>query len=134
MSSSMHRQGDILLTAIDRLPEGLTLRSGNVIVMGEATGHAHRLQEGRVLEDVQGNLFLEVLIPTQVVHQEHHSIELKPGCYQVTRQREYAPGTPGSVRSIEEEMEWEEETRRREEEMRRREYEMKWAGTRLVRD
>jgi hypothetical protein len=127
MSSSMHRQGDILLTAIDQLPEGLTLRPGNVIVMGEATGHAHRLQAGSVLEDAQGHLFLEVPVPTRVVHQEHHSIELKPGCYQVTWQREYVPGTPGSVRSVEAELEWEEETRRREDEM-------KWARTRLVRD
>lgn len=94
MSSSMHRQGDILLTAIGHLPEGLALRPDNVIVMGEATGHAHRLQAGRVWEDALGNLFLEAPVPTQVIHQEHHPIALDAGCYQVTRQREYVPGTP----------------------------------------
>lgn len=104
MKSSMHRQGDLLLTAIDQLPARLTLRPGNVIVMGEATGHAHRLQEGRVWEDAQGNLFLEVPTPTQVVHQEHHPIALDAGCYQVTRQREYVPGPLGPASSVEEEM------------------------------
>ncbi len=104
MRSRMHRQGDLLLTAIDQLPDGLTLRPDNVIVRGEATGHAHRLQEGRVWEDAQGHLFLEVLIPTQVVHQEHHPIALNVGCYRVTRQREYVPGTTGPARSLEEEM------------------------------
>ena len=79
MSSRMHRQGDLLLTAIDQLPEGLTLQPDNVIVMGEATGHAHRLQEGRVFVDEQGNLFLEVPMPTQVVHQEHQPIALQSG-------------------------------------------------------
>ena len=104
MKSTMHRQGDILLTAIDQLPTGLTLLPDNVIVRGEATGHAHRLQEGRVLEDAQGHLFLEVLLPTQVVHQEHHPIALNAGCYRVTRQHEYVPGTAGSARSLDEEM------------------------------
>jgi len=79
MSSNMHRQGDLLLTAIDQLPDGLTLRPDNMIVRGEATGHAHRLQAGRVWEDAQSNLFLKVLIQTQVVHQEHHPIVLQAG-------------------------------------------------------
>jgi hypothetical protein len=104
MSNRMHRQGDLLLTAIDQLPDGLTLRPDTVIVRGEATGHAHQLQEGRVWEDTQGNLFLEVLSPTQVVHQEHHPIAVPVGYYQVTRQREYVPGTLSPARSLEEEM------------------------------
>jgi hypothetical protein len=104
MKSSMHRQGDILLTAIDQLPAGLTRRPDNVIVRGEATGHAHRLQEGRVWEDAEGHLFLEVLIPTRVVHQEHHPIALVTGYYQVTRQREYVPEAPDPERNLEEEM------------------------------
>jgi hypothetical protein len=119
MSNSMHRQGDILFTAIDHLPEGLTLRPDNVIVRGEATGHSHRLQEGRVWADAQGNLFLEVPVPTQVAHQEHQPIALPAGFYQVTRQREYVPGTPGPERGVEEAMEWEKEVRRRAYEMKR---------------
>ena len=104
MNKRMHRQGDMLLTAIDHLPEELTIRPDNVIVMGEATGHAHRLQEGHVWEDAQGNLFLEAPVPTQVVHQEHHPIALDAGCYQVTRQREYVPRTLDPARSLEEQM------------------------------
>src|SRR5579862_2055581 len=100
MGHAMHRQGDILLTAIDSLPEGLTLQPDNVIVRGEATGHAHQLQEGRVWGDAQGNLFLEVLIPTQVVHQEHQPIALQAGCYRVTRQREYFPSTLAPEKSL----------------------------------
>jgi hypothetical protein len=42
--------------------------------------------------------------PTQVVHQEHHPITLDAGWYQVTRQREYVPGTLSPARSIEEAM------------------------------
>ena len=97
MTHRMYRQGDLLFTTIDQLPEGLSLQDDNVIVRGEATGHAHRLQAGRVLQDAQGSLFLEVLAATQVVHQEHHPIYLETGYYRVTRQREYIPGAIRTV-------------------------------------
>lgn len=85
----MYRQGDLLLTRIEVLPEGLTQRPSQVIVEGEATGHQHRLVAGNVLQDTQGHLYLAVLQHTQVVHQEHHALELEPGFYAITRQREY---------------------------------------------
>lgn len=85
----MYRQGDVLFTRIEQLPEGLTLRKSSVIVEGEVTGHSHRLVEGRILEDAQGYLFLEVLKATQIIHQEHNPIHLEPGYYRVVRQREY---------------------------------------------
>jgi hypothetical protein len=91
MKQEMHRQGDVLFTKIEELPEGLKARKSRVIVEGEATGHHHSLVDGRVLEDAQGYLFLAVLKATQVVHQEHHAITLEPGFYRVTRQREYSP-------------------------------------------
>lgn len=87
----MHRQGDVLFTRVEDLPEGLAPRKSNVIVEGEVTGHSHRLMEGRILESARGHLYLEVLRATQVVHQEHNAIHLEPGLYQVTRQREYSP-------------------------------------------
>ncbi len=88
MTMDRYRQGDVLLTRIEVLPEGLTQRPSQVIVEGEATGHQHRLVAGNVLQDAQGHLYLAVLQQTQVVHQEHHPIHLEPGWYRVTRQRE----------------------------------------------
>ena len=97
MIGKMYRQGDLLFTAIPELPEDLIERAGKIIVEGEVTGHSHRLLEGRVLLDMQGTLFLEVLQTTQVIHQEHYAITLEPGYYQIMRQREY---TPGAIRGI----------------------------------
>lgn len=87
----MHRQGDLLIVRRESIPDGLAKRESNIILEGEVTGHAHRLVDGRVLEDAQGMLFLEVLKATQVVHDEHRVIDLAPGYYQVIRQREYSP-------------------------------------------
>ena len=89
--SEMYRQGDVLFVKLEALPEALKERASSVIVEGETTGHAHRLANGRVLEDAKGFLFLEVLRHTQIVHEEHHAIDLEPGSYQVVRQREYSP-------------------------------------------
>ncbi len=97
MSRSMYRQGDLLFTQISTVPERLHARANNVITEGEGTGHSHRLLAGRVLEDGQGSIFLEVLRATQVIHPEHHAIDLPPGCYRVTRQRKY---TPESLREV----------------------------------
>jgi hypothetical protein len=69
----------------------LTPRQSNVIVSGEATGHAHRLQTGTILEAANGALYLDLPQTTLVVHEEHGPITLEPGLWLVIRQREYHP-------------------------------------------
>lgn len=85
----MFRQGDLLIKEIAELPEGLKKRQGLVVVRGEATGHAHRLSKGSVLEDKKGNLFLLLLAKAELLHDEHKPITLAAGKYAVLRQREY---------------------------------------------
>ena len=109
----MHRQGDVLLADFETrhlleghiLPDArdmwhleitdfkatATARPSNIVVEGEVTGHAHRLLSGQVLEAAQQLLYLDILMHTQVVHEEHRAISLEPGMYQVIRQREYSP-------------------------------------------
>ena len=99
-SITMYRQGDILLTAIDRIPRQAKLKKSNIILEGEETGHTHRLDNGElyILNDSfrntkiyvdakNGNSFLS--------HEEHKRIDLKANYYIVTRQREYET-TPDS--------------------------------------
>jgi hypothetical protein len=96
-----YRQGDLLFVRLDIQPAGeLTVRQNAVIVVGEATGHAHRLQTGRagmILEDFDGSLYLNIAHMTQVVHEEHSPIILDPGWWLVIRQREYTPDAMGTV-------------------------------------
>jgi hypothetical protein len=87
-----YRQGDLLFVQQETRPSGrLISRKGHVIVAGEATGHAHRLVSGAILEAPDGALYLEVTQTTQVLHEEHAPITLDPGFWLVIRQREYAP-------------------------------------------
>lgn len=110
----LYRQGDVLIQRIEEIP----LRAHQlpeddaperlVLAHGEATGHAHviharpsqaRLRRKEAVTDRwRGTVepertFLEVLSPTGValVHDEHSTITLPQGEYEVTRQREYDP-------------------------------------------
>src|SRR5215475_6890185 len=92
------RQGDLLFLLQEARPDiELTVRPGLVIVAGEATGHAHRLTSGSILETFDGTLYLELVEPTRVVHEEHDALTLGPGWWLVVRQREY---TPDAIRTI----------------------------------
>jgi hypothetical protein len=87
-----YRQGDLLFIQQDTRPKiNLIARQSNVIVAGEATGHAHRLTGGTILEAPDGALYLDITQTTQVIHEEHGPIALDPGLWLVVRQREYSP-------------------------------------------
>ena len=93
-----HRQGDLLFVRQDARPEtDLTARPGHVIVIGEASGHAHRLTAGAVLEAPNGTLYLDLPVAAKVVHEEHNAITLERGRWRVIRQREYTPEATRTV-------------------------------------
>lgn len=85
----MYRHGDLLIEKAN-VPEGSKKRKSSIILDGEVTGHAHRLNNGIIFEN--GELvYLRVVDKATVTHEEHKTIELPAGDYQVIRQREYRP-------------------------------------------
>jgi hypothetical protein len=97
MKQFLARQGDVLIKSVEKIPEGLQsvpLDAGRVILAyGEVTGHAHTVV-GDVeflaadLEEMEQR-FLRVEQEAEVVHEEHGTVTLPPGEYEVIRQREY---------------------------------------------
>lgn len=98
--SRQYRQGDVLLCAIDRIPEEArpvpTDGERVVIAQGELTGHAHVFAAAAVqmLRDAaSGRTFLVIGEDGAALrHDEHEPIVLPKGRYEVRRQREYQPG------------------------------------------
>lgn len=100
----LYRQGDVLMRRVNTIPPTATVpvprEDGRVILAhGEVTGHAHAIAEPAVEFlaadlDEMSRRFLKVESEAHVRHEEHATITLPPGNYEVTRQREYAPEAP----------------------------------------
>lgn len=95
-----YRQGDVLLVRVDGIPATARIdqpADGRVVLAyGEVTGHAHAMAASRVCyfrDDGGGRTFIQVTgdEPAGLSHEEHHTIPVEPGAYEVVRQREYEP-------------------------------------------
>lgn len=89
---TMYRQGDVLLVRIEAIPTNAKICPGPVILAeGEVTGHAHEIPSGAQLWQLEEKRFVLTQHEVELTHQEHASIRLEPGAYEVRRQREYEP-------------------------------------------
>jgi hypothetical protein len=92
----IYRQGDVLFKQVKSIPMAkLKKRQSGHILEGEATGHIHKivdLSAGEVLECGEG-LYLSVTDDggVAIVHEDHGTLTLPVGAYEVVRQREYSP-------------------------------------------
>ena len=101
-----HRQGDIELIQIAKLPKNLKLKfKGNkyVLAYGEVTGHKHELRaECEILEDEVGLSYLVVTKEGKIVHgfdnvveekhigaDRHDTQTIKTGIYKLGNEREF---------------------------------------------
>jgi len=95
------RQGDVLIVRrAQPIPSGvvpIALDKGRVILAyGEITGHAHAIKSGRaaLFRDPRlAAVFMHVTgdAPVLLEHEEHSTIQIPPGDYEITIQREYSP-------------------------------------------
>jgi hypothetical protein len=98
-----YRQGDVFINTCNKIPDGMTPvqpKNGRLILAeGEATGHHHSVdcQAAQLFEHAD-KMVMIVAEPTTIQHQEHGAIEIVPGTYWVTRQREYTPAEIVRVR------------------------------------
>lgn len=90
------QQGDVLFQKVVKLPaDALLVQDGGLIVLaqGEATGHHHAIQNSKsklYVQEREGvkNIFLNVVWPETVTHQEHKVQVLEPGIWQIGQVRE----------------------------------------------
>lgn len=100
----IYRQGDVWIYRISDKPPLRSLKTqkptdkGLILAEGEVTGHHHRIPveeiERAILRPTAnpGVRLLHVKDkPVSLVHEEHETIHLPPGTYEVRIQREYAP-------------------------------------------
>ena len=89
------QQGDVTFERVARMPSRGTVINpsarGYVVAEGEATGHAHVIDEQSVLEmrEVDGVLYARIAAPAQALHEEHKPVDLAPGIWKIGRVQEY---------------------------------------------
>ncbi len=101
-----YRQGDVFIQRIRKMPKDVQplrrTRRGVVLAEGEVTGHAHAIKD-RGADLYGGEIearFLRVLAEGGVAltHEEHATITLPKGDYEIRIQREYSPEAIRNVR------------------------------------
>jgi len=127
-SNEYKRQGDLLFIKIDKLPEELYQggrvrhivvtspkrhKRGFILAEGEATGHHHTIETLAVVDNkpryynIEWNggrvSFIEVDKTAKVEHEEHGTITLEPGIYQINHQREIQLGQNSRTGSLSDE-------------------------------
>ncbi|SVC53264.1 uncharacterized protein METZ01_LOCUS306118 [marine metagenome] len=90
------RHGDLLLKSDEDIviPKGSKSLKTDVLAEGEATGHTHRLVgQAQILEheaaDGTVEKFVDAKQDSQLVHQEHNTIDIPKGVYRVVQEREF---------------------------------------------
>lgn len=105
------RQGDVFIIATDAIPESAKpvkpeADGAIVLALGEVTGHKHAFYGGGVKmfrDDGAGSAqrtFISIggSDVAELQHEEHNTIPLAPGSYEVRIQSEYSPQ---AIRSVE---------------------------------
>lgn len=87
----MYRQGDILLIKVEENPLENPVRT-DILREGTITGHHHKIVNGNIFfQHIDNNhifAYVEALEKCKLIHDEHNTIELPEGIYEVRRQRE----------------------------------------------
>ena len=86
-----YRHGDLLIVEVPVCPAGVP-HPERILAHGEATGHAHRIDDAQLYE-YDGTLYFRVARDARLTHEEHATITLPSGSYRVVRQREYVPSS-----------------------------------------
>ena len=90
------QQGDVVLKQVESIPENAVKvkasNRGYVLAEGEATGHAHTIDDVAGVEFVEkdGMFYLVNNMPVKIKHQEHKVIEVPAGKWKIDKVREYS--------------------------------------------
>jgi hypothetical protein len=94
------RHGDLSFHPITEIPKDAEKINHNgkfVLARGEHTGHAHVLtldkpEELKIFKDATGRMFFAISEKTRnavITHEEHKTIVLAPGIYEMKHEREF---------------------------------------------
>jgi hypothetical protein len=119
MNKNYKCQGDVAVLKIDRLPKDAKKVKGATLALGEHSGHHHTFYDSElavadksfnpyelgsknvnVYETENHDMFIEILKPVFLKHQEHKTIPFDEGMYKVGIIRQFDYDTLESKRVV----------------------------------
>lgn len=84
------RHGDVIIEKVESFDQDVKLNKvkSAVLAEGKVTGHFHRLTSECMFADLGTQKLVELIKPTELVHEEHDTLLLPIGKYKVLVQRE----------------------------------------------
>lgn len=85
----VYRHGDILLKRVTKPKGQFKTKKNYVVALGEHTGHKHQLDGEVGLLEREAIRYLDFVKPTPLKHEEHKTLVIEPGTYEVIHEREF---------------------------------------------
>lgn len=87
------QQGDVYIESCNDIPKDAKKvqksKRGFVLAEGEATGHAHVIEDNIEMYEKDGILYIKTDHATEIKHEEHKAIILNSGIYEIGKIKEY---------------------------------------------
>lgn len=84
------RHGEVIINKIDLFPKDIKLKKVKDVILakGEVTGHFHKLKDELLFAKSGDIQYLELDNELELEHQEHDTLQIPKGKYEVLIQRE----------------------------------------------
>lgn len=92
---NIYRHGDIdFIPVTDPKVKETIEHESFIVAEGEATGHHHRLTAAlgakvAVMKGFNNEMYIRISEPTPLSHEEHHTLTIQPGVYEIKNEREF---------------------------------------------
>ena len=92
---TIYRHGDILFFPVaDPKTENVEEKDSHIVAWGEATGHNHLLTAAlgakvAAMKGFDGKDYIRLTKPATLTHQEHKTLSIDPGTYEIRREQEH---------------------------------------------
>lgn len=89
MNTAYLQQGDELLFKTAKLPKGLKVDKTCDLMRSPVTGHCHKLKGAELFRGKNGERFILAKKKASLVHEEHNTVVIEKGAYEVKTVQEY---------------------------------------------
>ena len=88
------QHGDVLLRSIEKMNSLKPVTCTRIVLAeGEVTGHAHVITDVKNVNfyENDGKKYIDVLAPANLTHEEHNTLVIPVGYYEIDQVKEYDP-------------------------------------------